>query len=629
MAELSVTVRDRFGQPASQVVALEVATPPSATERTAPAPPGAASAPPGAAPARYTEGLQAVKGQPRRVSGQVRRRIPIGKILVDEGVITEPQLARALEHQKDTGERLGRAILSLGFASPDGIAAAVARQLGIDFIDLSDIILDDATLLRIPEHLARRHRVIPIRVENGAMVVGMEDPGDVVALDDLRRVTGLELRPAVITPDAFQRALNEYPVAVDATLAEIRQQEIVGEEASELQLRAVADDAPVVRLANQIIIQAIRQGASDIHVEPQEQRVRVRYRVDGALYSVMTPPKHIQPALISRLKIMASMDIAERRVPQDGRIEMKVDNRDIDFRVSTIPSSFGEKVVMRILDKSGAFVGVEKLGLLPEDHQRFERIITRPHGIMLLTGPTGSGKTTTLYAILNRLNKVEVNITTIEDPVEYQLPGIAQVQINPKAGLTFAGGLRSFLRQDPDIIMVGEIRDEETARLAIQAALTGHLVLSTLHTNDAPGAATRLVDMGIEPFLVSSSVIGVIAQRLVRVLCQRCREAYTATEEILRRVGLAHLVADPPTIYRAVGCEFCSNIGYKGRLGIFEIMTVDDEIKALVVKHAASAQIREAAIAAGMRTLQQDGLSKVLNGTTSLEEVLRVVFVEE
>jgi type IV pilus assembly protein PilB len=274
-------------------------------------------------------------------------------------------------------------------------------------------------------------------------------------------------------------------------------------------------------------------------------------------------------------------------------------------------------------------VGVEKLGLLPEDHQRFERVITRPHGIILLTGPTGSGKTTTLYAILNRLNKVEVNITTIEDPVEYQLPGIAQVQINPKAGLTFAGGLRSFLRQDPDIIMVGEIRDEETARLAIQAALTGHLVLSTLHTNDAPGAATRLVDMGIEPFLVSSSVIGVIAQRLVRVLCQRCKEPYTATEDILRRVGLSHLAADPPTIYRAVGCDFCSNIGYKGRLGIFEIMTVDDEIKSLVVKRATSTEIKEAAIAAGMRTLQQDGLVKVLNGTTSLEEVLRVVFVEE
>ncbi|MBI3974799.1 MAG: type II secretion system ATPase GspE [Armatimonadetes bacterium] len=627
MPELNVTVRDRFGQPASQVVAVDVAAP--ASEAVPAAPPEApAPASPTAPPPRYTEGLQATGGQPRRV-GQVRRRIPIGKILVEEGIITDNQLARALAHQKESGERLGRVILSLGFASPDSIAAAVARQLGIDFINLADIVLDEGTLLRIPEHMARRHRVIPIRVENGTMVLGMEDPGDVVALDDLRRVTGLEIRPAVITPDAFQRALNQYPVAVDQMLAEIKQHEgVATDEMPEHQLRAVADDAPVVRLANMVIIQAIRQGASDIHVEPQEQRVRIRYRVDGTLYSVMTPPKHIQAALISRLKIMASMDIAERRIPQDGRIQMEVDNRDIDFRVSTIPSVFGEKLVMRILDKSGAFVGIEKLGLLPEDHQRFERIITRPHGIILLTGPTGSGKTTTLYAILNRLNSVEVNITTIEDPVEYQLPGIAQVQINPKAGLTFASGLRSFLRQDPDIIMVGEIRDEETARIANHAALTGHLVLSTLHTNDAPGAVTRLVDMGIEPFLVSSSLIGVIAQRLVRVLCQRCREPYTPTEDVLRRVGLTNL-PEPPTMYRAVGCEFCSTIGYKGRLGIFEIMTVDEEIKSLVVKHANSSQIKEAAIAAGMRTLQEDGLAKVLNGTTSLEEVLRVVFVEE
>jgi len=552
----------------------------------------------------------------------------MGRILVEAGLLSEAQLERALQQQKETGERLGRVIMRMGLASQDDIARAIAKQLGIDFVNLADVLLEEDVLLRIPEHIARRHHVIPIAADDSSLVVGMEDPLDVVALDDLRKLTGLEIRPVVITPDAFQRALSQYPVGVDQTLAEIRPAETYEEEVATERLRAVAEDAPIVRLANQVIVQAIRQGASDIHVEPQEQRVRIRYRIDGALYSVMTPPKHVQAALVSRIKIMAGMNIAERRVPQDGRIEMRVDNRDIDLRVSTIPTVFGEKVVMRILDKQGAFVGIEKLGLLPEDHQRFERIITRPHGIILLTGPTGSGKTTTLYAILNRLNKVEVNITTIEDPVEYQLPGIAQVQINPKAGLTFATGLRAFLRQDPDIIMVGEIRDEETARIAIHASLTGHLVLSTLHTNDAPGAVTRLVDMGIEPFLVSSSVIGVIAQRLVRVLCQHCKQSYTPTPEMLKRVGLADLTP-VPTFYRATGCEYCSNIGYRGRTGLFEIMPVDDVIKGLIVDRAPSGRIKEAAIAAGMRTLQVDGLAKVLNGTTSLEEVLRVVFVEE
>jgi len=638
MAELNITVRDRYGQAASQKVAVGVT--PTAPARAAPAPsaPAAPSAPPReaapprrtappadiAAPARYTEGLQA---PPRRVS-HMRRRMPMGQILVQAGLLSEAQLERALQQQKQTGERLGRVILSMGLASQDDIARAIAKQLSIDFVNLSDALLEEDILLRIPEQIARRHHVIPIAVEDGSLVLGMEDPLDVVALDDLRKLTGLEIRPAVITPDAFQRALSQYPVGMDATLAEIRPTEAYEEEVATERLRAVAEDAPIVRLANQITVQAIRQGASDIHVEPQEQRVRIRYRIDGTLYSVMTPPKHVQAALVSRIKIMAGMNIAERRVPQDGRIEMKVDNRDIDLRVSAIPTVWGEKVVMRILDKQGAFVGIEKLGLLPEDHQRFERVISRPHGIILLTGPTGSGKTTSLYAILNRLNRVEVNITTIEDPVEYQLPGIAQVQINPKAGLTFSTGLRSFLRQDPDIIMVGEIRDEETARIAIHASLTGHLVLSTLHTNDAPGAVTRLVDMGIETFLVSSSVVGVIAQRLVRILCQRCKTPYTPTPEVLKRIGLSDLETTP-TFYKAVGCEYCNSIGYKGRSGIFEIMTVDDTVKSLIVNHATSGQIKEAAIAGGMRSLQGDGLAKVLNGTTSLEEVLRVVFVEE
>ena len=630
MADLNITVRDRFGQSASQRVVVEVHGRRPAgrgrAEATAGGPPAPAVPPDRPPPPPYTRGTAQSGGG--RVQ-QTRRRVFIGQVLVEAGLITPSQLDRALEEQRRSGERLGKVIIDLGWATPYDIAQALSRQLGLEFVSLADTLLDEQTLSRVPEHLARRHSVIPVREEDGTLVLGMVDPLDIVAIDDLRRFTGLDIQPAVITPEDFQRAIVQYPAlggAVDQMLAEIRPAEAEPEETAD-RLRAVAEDAPIVRLANLIIVQAIRQGASDIHVEPQETRVRIRYRIDGALYPVMTPPKHIQAALVSRFKIMANMNIAERRLPQDGRIEMKVDNKDIDLRVSTIPTVWGEKVVMRILDKSGAFVGIEKLGLLPEDHRRFEAIISRPYGIILITGPTGSGKTTTLYAILNRLNRTEVNITTIEDPVEYQLPGIAQVQINPKAGLTFASGLRAFLRQDPDIIMVGEIRDEETARIAIHAALTGHLVLSTIHTNDAPGALPRLIDMGIEPFLVSSSVVGVIAQRLVRVLCQRCKAPYDPKPELVRRVGL-----DPhggATFYKPVGCEFCNHIGYKGRTGIFEIMPVDESIKGLLVKHATSSQIKEVAVAAGMRTLQQDGVAKVLSGITSLEEVLRVVFVED
>ncbi len=562
----------------------------------------------------------------------MRRRVLLGQVLVEAEVLTHAQLERALAEQRHTGDRLGDILLRNGLASQDAIAAAAARQLGIEFLRLQDTVVDEKALLQVPEHLARRHRVIPIREENGALVMGMVDPTDIMAIDDLRKHTGKSIEPAVITADDFQRALGQYP-ALDSTveqmIKDIKPLEHPGDDDQPTdRLRAVANDAPVVRLANTVILQAIRRGASDIHVEPQEHRVRIRFRIDGTLYSVMTPPKHVQAALVSRLKIMGTMNIAERRLPQDGRAELKVDDREIDLRISTIPTVWGEKVVLRILEKQGAFVDIEKLGLLPEDHRRFEQIITKPYGILLLTGPTGSGKTTTLYAILNRLNRTEVNIITIEDPVEYQLPGIAQVQVNVKAGVTFANGLRSFLRQDPDIIMVGEIRDEETARIAIHAALTGHLVLSTLHTNDAPGAVTRLVDMGIEPFLVSSSLIGVIAQRLVRILCPKCKEPYTPTPEILARVGIVGL-SEVPTFYQAVGCQYCNHIGYKGRTAIFEIMTMDDSIKHLVFKNATAGQVKGAAVAAGMTTLQQDGLAKVLKGTTSLDEVLRVVFVED
>ncbi len=561
----------------------------------------------------------------------LRKRVRLGEILVEAGLITKAQLEDALAQQNVSGERLGKVLVSMGLTTQDAIARAVADQLGLEYVNVQGLTVSDDVLTVLPENVIRRHQVIPIRIEDNTLVLGMVDPLDILALDDVRRATTHEVVPVTITADGFQAVVDRYPAfegSLDQVIQEIRPSDVGEEEPGLDKLREIIDDAPVVRLVNLMLVQAVRQGASDIHVEPQERQVRIRYRIDGTLYNVMTAPKHVQAATVSRIKIMASMNIAERRVPQDGRIELRVDNREIDLRVSTIPTTWGEKVVMRILDKRAALVGIDRLGLMGPDQQRFEDLVTKPYGIILVTGPTGSGKTTTLYSILHRLNKPEVNIITIEDPVEYQLQGISQVQINPKAGLTFANGLRSFLRQDPDIIMVGEIRDEETARIAIHAALTGHLVLSTLHTNDAPGAVARLVDMGIEPFLVSSSVIGVVAQRLLRLLCTKCREPYTPPVEVVTRYGLAGPDEPPPTLYRAKGCDACNNIGYKGRIGLFEIMPMEDQLRTLVVKSASADAIKREATGLGMRTLQHDGVAKVLAGMTTLEEMLRVVFVE-
>jgi type IV pilus assembly protein PilB len=560
-----------------------------------------------------------------------RRRVRLGELLVEASLITQAQLEQALGQQSATGERLGKVLVTMGLATEESIARAVASQLGIEFVDLQNLGIAEDVLTVLPETLIRRYQVVPVRMDEDALVLGMVDPLDIVALDDIRRFVDRDIIQAAITVDGFQAVVNRYPAlesSLDQVIQEIRPSDVGEDEPSLDRLREVVEDAPIVRLVNLMLVQAVRQGASDIHVEPQERNLRVRFRVDGTLYNTMTVPKHVQAASTSRIKIMANMNIAERRLPQDGRIELRVDNHEIDLRVSSIPTTYGEKVVMRILDKRAALVGIDKLGLMGPDEQRFAGLITKPYGIILVTGPTGSGKTTSLYAILNRLNRTEVNIITIEDPVEYQLAGISQVQINPKAGLTFASGLRSFLRQDPDIIMVGEIRDEETARIAIHAALTGHLVLSTLHTNDAPGAVARLVDMGIEPFLVSSSVVGVVAQRLVRVLCSQCKEGYTPPPEVVARYGLARPNEPPPTIYRARGCDACNQIGFKGRIGLFEIMPMEDELRALVVKSASAEAIRRTAMGLGMRTLQHDGVAKVVAGITSLEEMLRVVFIE-
>ena len=559
-----------------------------------------------------------------------RRRKLLGEVLVEAGLVSRADLAEAVALQAEhrNGERLGQVLLGMGAVTEEQVGHAIARQLGLEFVDLGGGLPEEQVLLTVPEHLARRFRVIPLRASPGRMTLGMVDPLDILAIDDVRRLTGREIEPAVITHDDFLRVLNQYPALDESVETMIREIKTRGAEDDGLEtLRRLVDDAPVVRLVNVIILQAVRRRASDIHVEPQEHRVRIRYRIDGTLYNVMTPPKHVQAGVVSRVKIMAQMDIAERRLPQDGRIQLNADGRDIDLRVSTIPTIFGEKVVMRILDRGAGLVGLEKIGLLGGNRQRFETLMVVPYGIILLTGPTGSGKTTTLYGMLNRLNTTESNIITVEDPVEYQLPGVNQVQVNPKAGLTFATGLRSFLRQDPDIVMVGEIRDEETARIAIHAALTGHLVLSTLHTNDAPGAVTRLVDMGIEPFLVASSLVGVIAQRLVRVLCERCKQAYTPPAEMRRRLGASddQLGREGETFYRPVGCEACNDIGYRGRTGIFEIMLMDDALGGMVTARAPANAIKVHAVRAGMATLAADGLAKAMLGLTSPEEVLDVV----
>ena len=558
--------------------------------------------------------------------GTGRRRL--GELLLAEGVVTPDQLNRALEIHRATGERLGQVLLDMGVVDQERLARHLGRQIGAEFVRLVGTNLREDVLTLLPQQLASRLQAIPIARARGLLTVAMVDPLDVVAIDDIRRTTGLSIKVALTTVQDFQYALGQYPTldVAEELVRDLPQPQAVDEEMSLERLRRMAEDAPVIRLVNRLVEEAVRTRASDIHVERQERHVRLRYRVDGVLLTRGTLPAHAHAQVISRIKIMANMDIAERRLPQDGSFQTRVDGRAIDVRVSTIPSFYGEKAVLRLLDKSAPIYDLDKLGLSAQNYEVLRRIIQRPQGIFLLTGPTGSGKTTTLYAILNQLNNEKVNVLTVEDPVEYQIAGITQMQVNVRAGVTFASSLRHFLRQDPDIIMVGEVRDQETARIAIQAALTGHLVLSTLHTNDAPGAITRLLDMGIEPYLVASALEGVAAQRLVRVLCPKCREADAAgAEELRARFGAA---APAGTYYLGRGCEFCNYTGYRGRVAIFEIAEMNDELRHLVINRVPHHTLKEAAVAAGMTTLLEDGLKKAAAGVTSLAEVWRVVQVE-
>ncbi len=558
-----------------------------------------------------------------------RHRRKLGEMLLAESLITQDQLNRALEIQRATREPLGRVLLNMGVVDQEHVAQFISEQIGSEFVRLLGMPLPDEVLQLLPASEAARLQAIPISADNGTVTVAMVDPFDVIAVDEIRRRTGLAVDVAVTTLADFQYGLNQYAKVEDpmeALIRDLPQREVVDELKSLDQIRRDASAQPVVRLVNQVIEEAVRQRATDIHIEPQGRHVRVRYRVDGVLLTKGQLPDHVLPQVVSRIKIMALMDIAERRQAQDGSFQTNIDRRPIDVRVSTIPSFFGEKVVMRLLDKSAPIYDLDKLGLATGNMARLSHIIKKPQGIFLLTGPTGSGKTTTLYGILNQLNNEQVNVLTIEDPVEYQIAGITQVQVNPRAGVTFAAALRHFLRQDPDIMMVGEIRDEETARIAVQAALTGHFVLSTLHTNDAMGAITRLVDMKIEPYLVASSLEGVAAQRLVRVLCPRCRrpDPYSL-EELRAKFGES---SPPGEYFRPVGCDFCAYTGYRGRSAIFEIAQITDEIRPLIINRAPHHAMKERAVMEGMRTLFQDGLEKASRGITSLAEVERVVQIE-
>jgi type IV pilus assembly protein PilB len=552
----------------------------------------------------------------------------LGDILLEDGLITSDQLSVAVDQHQTLGRSLGRVLVDQGILSETQLVAALAQQIGLRFIDLSDFPVDGSALARIPGSVCRQHMAIPIGFEDGRIVVAMADPANVFAADDIRTISGYEVLPAVATRADVVAAIDRYYRADsdldDLTTALEDADEATGDDLAGL--KEVVEDAPIVKFVNLLITQAIQDRASDIHLEPTEQDLRVRYRIDGVLHEVMRSPKSIQSGVISRLKIMADINIAERRIPQDGRLSVSAHGKKVDLRVATLPTVWGEKVVMRILDNSTARLDLSELGFTQNNYERYSESFGKPYGMILVTGPTGSGKSTTLYATLNILNRPEVNIITVEDPVEYRLPGISQVQTNTKAGLTFASSLRSILRSDPDIVLIGEIRDHETAQIAVEAALTGHLVLSTLHTNNAPSAITRLTEMGIEPFLVGSAVDAVLAQRLARRLCMKCKEAYTPTEETLTAAKVNwDLSTGIPTLYRPVGCPSCSNTGYKGRMALHEVMMVNEEIERLAVEHAPATEISAAALRSGMVTLRNDGMTKVLNGVTSIDEILRVV----
>jgi type IV pilus assembly protein PilB len=561
----------------------------------------------------------------------------LGERLLEAGLLTAEQLDQGLGAHRRSGTPLGETLITLGLLQPKDLGPLLAQSLGVSYLNPREVEVDDRLIDSIPESFVRERRVLPFRIEDGRLFVATADPLDLSVLDDLKLIAGMPVVAVLSMERELLAAINTQFDArrhAEEALREIDSEGSgngdTGGELSPEELSLLAADAPVVRLVNSIIHGAFGAGVSDIHLEPQKEQTRVRYRIDGLLYDHMTIPKQHQAAVLSRVKIMAQLNIAERRLPQDGRVALTYQGKEYDLRVSTMPSMFGEKAVMRVLDKSSIRLSFGDLGLLPEQQQQLGWLVTRPYGMVLVTGPTGSGKSTTLYAALATINEPAKNIITIEDPIEYQLTGITQTQINPKVGMTFARGLRSMVRQDPDVIMVGEIRDLETAEIAVQAALTGHLVLSTLHTNDSPGAVVRLDHMGVEPFLISSSVIGVLAQRLLRVICPTCKEWYTPPAAFLTQLQTNGTPLPAGTqLARGLGCQECNHLGYRGRTAVFEVLRISDAIRELVLKRQSALAIREQAQKEGLRTMRQSAIEKALQGVTSAEEILRVIYVEE
>lgn len=552
----------------------------------------------------------------------VDRSRSLRESLVKAQLLTEEQINIAIEKGRKTGETLIKSILSNRLVDENTLISFLEKEMDIPRVDLSSYIIDQKSLALVPYAVARKYKCLPLFKVGDILTVAMVDPFDVMALDEVRAKTRCEVEPMVSTAGEIDSAINQY-YGVSGSVADL----VKGLEPEEKSVQGglvagLAEESPVAKLVNLLILRAVGERASDVHIEPTAEDVRIRYRVDGIMHDVSSAPGYLNASIVTRIKVMAKMDIAESRVPQDGRFELKNEGRVVDVRVSSFPTIHGECLVLRLLDKRSVLLSLTDLGFSKENYAKFEELVKRPYGITLVTGPTGSGKTTTLYATLNHIVTPEKNIMTIEDPVEYELAGIRQTPINPKAGLDFANSLRSIVRQDPDVILIGEIRDLETAKVAIQSALTGHLVFSTLHTNDAAGTLTRLIEMGIEPFLCASSVDAAIAQRLVRNICTKCKEEYSPPKELIIRVGL-----DPNKnikFYHGKGCKHCRGTGYSGRTGIYELLLMDDTIRDLVLKRASSLEIKAAAIKAGMKTLRDDGLLKVLDGITTIEEVMRV-----
>lgn len=554
----------------------------------------------------------------------------LGDLLVRDGLITREQLQQALAEQKGTGNRLGYTLVKLGFVEETEITKMLARQYRMPAVDLSRFEVDERIVKLVPADVAVRHTVLPLKREGRTLTVAMSDPTNGSVMDDLKFITRYDIFPVIAGEYTLRQAIERYYEQSDAQLQQIisdieegEDLEVIEESEDEEAPTQIADDAPVVKLINGILTDAVKRGASDIHIEPFEKEIRIRYRIDGALQEIMKPPIKLKAALTSRVKILSALNIAERRVPQDGRIKLKMGKKVIDFRVSTLPVIYGEKIVLRILDKGNLTLDLQKFGFEPQAEKDLMMAILNPYGMVLVTGPTGSGKTTTLYSALSQVNNIDVNIMTAEDPVEYNIHGINQVLVRTEIGMTFAAALKAFLRQDPNIVMVGEIRDIETGSIAVKAALTGHLVLSTLHTNDAPSTVTRMIDMGIEPFNVASAVNLIVAQRLVRRICSSCKAEYKYDSDELAAMGIDPDEAAQLTFYKGSGCDTCNDSGYKGRQGIYEVMAMTPELRRLVLRGASTADMQDQAVADGMLTLRTDGMLKVKKGITTLEEVVK------